>query len=193
MTAQPNDPHIGLVVEGQGDLNALPILLRRRLWQREIHKDILGKPVSCNGREKAVMPTGLEGFVAVAAARPGCRSVLVVVDGEKDLVCELGPSLLSRARDVTRLPVAICLAERTYEDWLFASCETLDIGSLRYRRTVAGLGAVVAALKPAKYVKPTWQPRLTERLDLDVAMRRSGSLRRMINHFDTLVDDLLEG
>jgi hypothetical protein len=40
-------------------------------------------------------------------------------------------------------------------------------------------------LAPDKYVKPTWQPRLAHRLDLELE-QRSSSLARLIAKFDEL-------
>ena len=98
MTAAPEDPHVGLVVEGPGDFQAVPVLLRSWLGTSGDYRDILGRPVSCNGRDKALMPNGIEGKVASAVARPGCRGVLVVLDGDYDPVCTRGPDLLARAQ-----------------------------------------------------------------------------------------------
>jgi len=186
MTANPSEPHIGLVVEGQGDAAAVPVLLR--LWLRELgeYRDILGKPISCNGRDKALARRGLEGFVGAAAARPGCKAVLVVLDGEGDPVCQLGPRLLRRAKTVTPLHVCICLAEQKFEDWIYASAETLELG-LQYDSNKQGSGSIVQALRPSTYAKPTWQPRLTARMDVKLAESRSISLTRLSVEFERLL------
>lgn len=60
MTASPSDPHIGLVVEGPGDVAAVPVLLRKWLEDRYDFRDVLAKPISCNGRDNALAPRGLE-------------------------------------------------------------------------------------------------------------------------------------
>ncbi len=186
MTANPSEPHIGLVVEGPGDAAALPVLLRSFFHERGEYRDILGKPISCNGRDKALAPRGLEGFVAAAAARPGCNAVLVVLDGESDLVCKLGPELLGRVEAVTHLNVGICLAEHTFEDWIYASAETLDL-DLEYDSGKHGLGVIRQALRPLTYAKPTWQPRLTARMDLKLAASRSMSLARLSVEIERLM------
>lgn len=187
MTAAPGSPHIGIVVEGPGDGLALPVLLRLHLGLRDDYRDVLGKPVSCNGREKALMPNGLEGKVAAAAARPGCRAVMVMLDGEGDPVCTLGPRLLRRASAVSPRPVAIALADPTFEAWLCASAETLGLDGLEYDPTRDPGGALKEALKPRKYVKPTWQPRLAARMDIRLAAGRDGSLDRALRKFDGLL------
>src|SRR5262249_54022929 len=97
MTADYASKHVVLVVEGRGDANAVPVLLRKYLDGAGDYRDILGKPVTCNGHENAVRPGRIEGQVAVAAARPGCVGILVVLDSEALPVCELGPGLRERA------------------------------------------------------------------------------------------------
>lgn len=66
-----------------------------------------------------------------------------------------------------------------------ASAETVLPG-LRYEPIRDPERAIRAALLPAKYVKPTWQPRLTERIDLDLARGRSPSLDRFLRKVDEL-------
>lgn len=100
MTATYGEPRIELVVEGPGDAKAAPLLLRDWMHLRGDYRDLLGKPIPCNGRENATCLGGIEGYVATAAARPGCKAVLVILDGEGDDVFELGPRLLGRLRSV---------------------------------------------------------------------------------------------
>jgi hypothetical protein len=185
MTAAYGKSHVGLVVEGPGDAKAAPLLLRNWLQLRGDYIDPLGKPIPCNGRENATCLGGIEGYVATAASRPGCKAVLVILDGEGDDVCELGSRLLMRLRTVTHLPAAVCLADQHWEDWLYASAETLQIPDFKYE--AGKRKSIAAALKPTKYVKPTWQPRLTARMDIELAARRSPSFQRLLRKFDELV------
>ena len=172
---------MGLVVEGSGDAGAVPLLLRRYLHGLGEFRDLLG-----NGRENALKPKGLEGYVATAAARPGCIAVIVVLDSEGDPVCRLGPSLTKRAEQVTQKPVLVSIAHESYGDWIVASAETLGPG-LNFQPGMNGLAAISAALRPAKYVKPTWQPRLTQRIDIEVAASRNASLHRFFARFEDII------
>lgn len=193
MTAAAHEPHLGLVVEGRGEIQAVPLLLRRRLANRMDYRDLLGRPVPCNGRENALKPKGIEGKVAVAAVRPGCRCVLVLLDGEGDPVCELGPKLLGRSHETASgKEVVVCLADAKYEDWLVASAESLEIPELAYSPERDSVRALKEALHPSKYVKPSWQPKLTDRLDFDLASGRSRSLARFLDKFDRLIDRYFE-
>lgn len=107
-------------------------------------------------------------------------------------MCKLGPQLLQRAEGVTGKPVAVCLADVNYESWLGASAETLDLG-LKYDPTINAQTAIKEALRPSKYLKPTWQPRLTQRIDFRLAVPRSQSLRRALERFDGVVEAVFTG
>jgi hypothetical protein len=161
-------------------------LLRKWLYEREEWRDVLGKPVPCHGRDKALRPSGIEGYVATAASRPGCRAVLAVFDGEGDPVCELGPALLARAAEVTGKPVAVCLADPKFEAWFVASAESLELEGLTFRTDHDPVGLVRQSLGRS-YVKPTWQPRLANRIDFGIACERALDLARLVTTLDGFV------
>lgn len=186
MSAGAAEPHVGLVVEGAGDLNSLPILLRKHLASRQEFRDILGKPVPLHGRDKAFVKNGIEGYVAVSAARPGCVGVLVVLDAESDCIKARGQDLATRSRKVSRVPVEVVLIDKYFEDWIYASAETLELGFDAYIAEKHGMYKIKEALQPDAYTKPVWQPRLTSRIDLDLAGSRSETLRRCLDRFDRL-------
>jgi hypothetical protein len=190
MTAKPDAPHLGIVVEGPGDLAALPVLLRIHLAARGEYRDLLGKPIPTRGRDRAIAGKGLEGYVQAAANRPGCRAVLVLLDSDKDPACQLGPELLTRAQSVARIPVVIALAEPNFEGWIVASAESLGIDGLDFAPTTAPARLLEAAL-PGKYVKPVYQPKLAARIDLNLATSRSQSLRRTLDRVDRLIAECL--
>lgn len=188
MTAAPGSPHIGLVVEGPGDREAFPILLRNYLHSNGVYTDVLGKPVPLKGKGSATSTTnGVEGYV-LAAARPGCIGIIVLVDADKDASCELGPTLLERAQAVTQLPVVVIVAERDFEDWLYSSVETLQLGPATWSPTERGKNAIESLIAPEKYVKATMQARLASRVDLPLAASRSASLSRLCRKVDALVE-----
>ncbi|WP_045876138.1 DUF4276 family protein [Pseudofrankia sp. DC12] len=190
MSSLLNAPHVGLVVEGPGDAVALPVLLRRHLEPAGEYRPTLGKPVACNGRDKALMANGVEGKVAVAASRPGCRAVMVVLDADRDPSCQLGPTILARASKFCAGPVFVALAEPTLEEWPVASAETLAVPGLVFPNSQEPVNAIKKALAPAKYVKPTWQPRLAGRMDIALARGRSPSLDRILTRFDEVRAEL---
>lgn len=187
MSAPAGAAHLGIVVEGPGDKEAFPILLRKYLHSVGRYEDLLGKPVPLKGKGSATRANnGLEGYV-LAAARPGCCAVLVLVDADKDASCVLGPELLARAQAVTAVPVVVIVAERDFEDWIYTAVEHLDLGEAAWNSSERGKNAIESLLAPEKYVKSTMQARLTQRMDLDVARTRSTSLNRLFNKIDEIL------
>lgn len=186
MTPRPVDPHIGLVVEGRGDEIAVPLVARAWLQARGEYRDVVGKPVPCHGREKAIQKGGLERFVATAAARPGCVGVLCTLDAEDDAACALGPDLLARVSGTLGKDVVVALCEPKFEAWLVASAETMELPGLEYDAGRDPEGLIKRALRPRKYIKPTWQPRLATRVDFDRAAERCPDLSRWLAKLEAL-------
>lgn len=151
---------------------------------------MIGKPVPLKGKGSATTTNGIEGYVAAAGARPNCMAVIVLVDADKDASCELGPALLARAQVVTRPPVVVIVAERDFEDWIYASIETLELGGSDWIEGTRGKNAIESLLAPDKYVKSTMQARLTHRMNLTIARQRSSSLDRLFRKLDGILANL---
>ena len=119
---------IASIVEGEGDVAAVPILLQRLLkecfpaafWPN------LPEPIRIS-RSSVVKPNELERYVALAAGkveRPG--AILVLLDADKDCPATLGPQLLRRAQTArSDMPIAVVLANKEYESWFLAAAESL--------------------------------------------------------------------
>jgi len=186
VSAAIDEPHIGLIVEGRGDRGSVPVLLRKYLHAQEEFREILGSPVNVKGIGNATRVGGIEGFTAAVGNRPGCVGVLVVLDGEGEPVCELGPELLRRIEGTCRAPVRVALADASFEDWIYASAETLELEGLTWEQGRNGGTQLSKAIRPKAYTKPVEQPKLTHRVDIETARKRSPSLERMLNRFDEL-------
>ncbi|MER6663208.1 hypothetical protein ABT256_01565 [Amycolatopsis japonica] len=190
--SQIHSPHVGLIIEGFGDRGAIPLLLRNYLHSRGIYSDILGKPIPLKGKSSATKDKGIEGYAAAAASRPGCKGLLVVLDADDEMPCKEGPELLQRVATITPVPCVIAIAERDYEDWIYASAETLEIDIAEFSPAARGLKEITNALRPEKYRKPIWQPKLTARIDFDLARSRSSSFNRFLARFDELCQPIVD-
>jgi len=142
------------------------------------HRDILGKPAPLHGRSKGTVSDGIERYAKACAARPGGVAVLIVLDGDDDCVAELGNDLVSRVSADVQQPVVIALADRDFEDWIYASIETLELTDqdMKYRDDACGLTVINDLLKPKAYAKPVWQPRQIESISTWHAHRSTVSL-----------------
>jgi hypothetical protein len=120
---------IGCVVEGYGELAAIPVLLRR------IAQEISGgysiripKPVRRPRASLVNRKDELERAVELARRSAGATGgVLVLIDTDDDCPAELGPRLLARARSrlPVNVPVGVVLATREFEGWFLAAASSL--------------------------------------------------------------------
>jgi hypothetical protein len=130
---------ISCIVEGHGETEALPILLRRL-------RDVIAPELPLDVRKPMRVPRSnlareedLKRYVELAMAQiDEDGGVLVLLDADDDLPCELGPRLLGFAQQVRPdRRVRVVVAEREFEAWFLAAAE-----SLRGRR---GLSADLSA------------------------------------------------
>ena len=118
---------IGCIVEGQGDVAAVPVLIRRIAaeYYPEMVIDI-PRPIRVN-RNQVVLPDQLEQEVELAAQKiSGQGAIFIILDCDDDCPAQLGPALLYRASQVRdNLPIAVVLAKCEFETWFLAAAESL--------------------------------------------------------------------
>jgi hypothetical protein len=117
----------------------------------------------------------------------GGGGVLIVVDADDDLPCQLGPSLTRRAVAVRAdLKSSVVIANREKEAWYVAAIE-----SLRGKRgipenaepppdaeAIRGAKAWLARLMDRPYSEVTDQPALSSLFDFELAQGRAPSFQR---------------
>lgn len=123
------------IVEGHGEATAVPELIERWLKHRQFNNFQVQKPAVCTrgcGALKAAhdinQGLGVEYFVK-NALRMGPSAIVIVLDADDECIlrerCDsekLGPELLRRASAVSDgVPVAVAIANRTFESWFMAS------------------------------------------------------------------------
>ncbi|MBI3687069.1 MAG: DUF4276 family protein [Actinobacteria bacterium] len=116
---------IATVVEGHGEVAALPVLLRR--MAAEIAPTLwVEVPLPYRvGRQAVIRPGGLERVLGAVAEQAGA-GVVVLLDADDDCPATLGPELAQRARRARPdLPVAPILANREFEAWFLAAAPSL--------------------------------------------------------------------
>ena len=118
-------PRIVAVVEGQGEVAALPILLRRIAAVLGVHLD-MPDPIRVR-RNKVVKPDELERVVELAARRAGPEGrILLLLDADQDCPAELAPELLQRAVNArSDRPISVVLAKSEFEAWFVAAAESI--------------------------------------------------------------------
>jgi hypothetical protein len=118
---------IGCVVEGHGEVESVPVLVRRIAQQLDPALVVaIPHPVRVT-KSKLLKPGELERAAELAALNAGREGgILVVLDSDEDCPAELGPRLLGRVR-AARIDLlsAVVLAKREFESWFLASAESL--------------------------------------------------------------------
>jgi len=114
------------IVEGQGDAEAVPGLVRRIAWSfspaMQLHIEAFRFP-----RNQLLRPGILESKIELVVRRIGRQgAVLVILDADDDCPARLGPELLERARrERPDLALSVVLAKREFEAWFLAAAESL--------------------------------------------------------------------
>ena len=118
---------IGCIVEGHGDVVAVPLLIHR--IAAELHPDLVietPRPIRVH-RNQVVQADKLERRVELAAQRIGGQgAIFIILDADDACPAQLGPELLNRVSQTrSDLPIAVVLAKYEFEAWFLASAESL--------------------------------------------------------------------
>jgi hypothetical protein len=190
------------VVEGHGEVRALPILLRR-IGQRIDPERFIDVRQPIRGhRSKLTRRSEAERFLQLAVQKLGHEkgSVLVLIDADDDCAATLGPELVQVCQDLRPgLPVSVVLAVMEYEAWFLAAAQSLrgcrglpddldppdspesfrDAKGWIQSRRIDGLA----------YGETTDQPALTAIFDLDQARATSASFDKLWRDVERLMTD----
>jgi len=189
MTIQP-------IVEGHGEVDAVPALLRR-LVAEAANPDIRTLKSIRSHRGDLVNQDSLDRVIQVARNR-NPDSILILLDGDDDpcpgvLAAQL--NLWAKA-SASPIPCEVVIAQREYEAWFLASME-----SLRGKRGISdqaqshptpevprdAKGKLSSQMVPGRfYVETSDQTALTSVFEMQAAFRLCRSFRKMVNVFGVL-------
>jgi Domain of unknown function (DUF4276) len=185
------------IVEGHGEVTALPELLRRLCHEAQVYTLEVGLPIRQHRADLAEEAT-LRKAVGMARKQEDCAAILVLFDSDDACPKELAPAVQGWAQDEARpIPCAVVLAHREYEAWFLASIESLR--GLRGIRADAVSHPDPEAPRGAKhrleermgpghsYVERSDQVAFSARFDLGAAHRACRSFRRLVRAFGLLV------
>ena len=127
-------PTVMTIVEGHGEVKALPLLIRR-IAHEAGHFDLnLPTPIRCP-KSKVIRPRGelveaeLTRAIHLAANKLPCReegAILILYDADEGCPAELGPRIADLAHRIRPdIHVGIVLAKSEYEAWFLAAAESL--------------------------------------------------------------------
>lgn len=190
---------ISCIVEGHGEIEALPVLVRRVAG--EIDPELVvhvPRPLRVP-KDKLIASNELEQYVRVAAREvSGPGGVLVLIDADDDCPGVAGPELLRRAQDViTAGVVAVVVAKREYEGWFLAGAPSLSgrrglFTSLETPHRPEEVRGAKEWLRDhmegsRTYSEVVDQPALTAALDLDLTRQSSDSFDKCWREIERLL------
>lgn len=184
------------IVEGDGEIQAVPVLLRRLQSVAECYGFEVARPIKRN-RSEFANELAVRRFVQLALRTPDCAGILIVFDSDDDPACTIGPNVQAWAQaEAGQTPCQAVAANREYEAWFISAVE-----SLRGQRGIAddavshatpeaprdAKGVLQKCMRPGRFYSPTVdQAALTQYLDLPQAHRRCRSFKKIVKAFRVL-------
>ena len=191
------------IVEGFGEVEAARTLLKR-VGEELLGGDFVDVLTPIRGKLNRLVADKFDDlcrYVELAVRKlkvaegDDCSGlVLVLVDAEEAASCQLGPSLLARAKACRPdVDVTCVVATPCFETWFVASAsslaEHLDLGadaSLPEAPEHARLGKgwIKQRIRRAKYSETVDMPRLTAAMDLKLCRERSPSFDKLCRELE---------
>jgi len=195
---------IAAIVEGHGETEAVPELVRRIALTIHLGFVPRVKPVLRLPANRLLRGNGIEDAVEHAARKlEGRGGILVLIDCDWSGACPAadGPRLLTRATAARNdIPVAVVLAKQEFETWFLAAAESLrgvkgllpDLAAPAAPERIRGAKEWLSArMQPgASYAETTDQAALAAEFDLEAARRRSDSFDKCYREIRTLLERL---
>lgn len=194
---------VAVIVEGHGECEAIPILIRRIASDIEpgaVPKVL--KPLRIPGNQLR-RADGIERAVELASRKlGGTGGILVVVDCDWEGGCPAtdGPELLRRAqRSRADMLISVVLANKEYESWFLASAASLsgkrglrqELESPANPEAIRGAKEWLTAQMPRgrRYSETVDQPALTAVFDINAA-RVSDSFDKFYREVQRMLENL---
>lgn len=168
------------IVEGHGEVEAVPVLIRRLAQVIGKYPVDIGTPIRVR-RDKLLKPEELERALGLAAQKAGPEGrILILIDADDACPAELGPQLVRRALQARAdRMIGVVLAKHEFEAWFLAAAESLrdfrllptDLAAPPAPEDIQGAKEWLSARMSGTggYRETVDQPALTARFDLEKA------------------------
>ncbi|MBI4655309.1 MAG: DUF4276 family protein [Elusimicrobia bacterium] len=192
------------IVEGHGECEAIPILIRRIAL--DIFPDFVPQilyPIRIPA--SLLLKAGeIERAVVLASYKlNGNGGIFILLDGDFKDCCPAinGPELRARAQAARRnIPIFVVLAKMEYETWLLAAAESLrgksglpeTLVSPLNPENIRGAKEWISDQMPEgqRYTETTDQPAFTELLDMTAARTNSESFDKCYRDIEKMLREL---
>ncbi len=187
---------VASIVEGDGEVAALPILLRRiAQWLTpDVYVNVLA-PIRVYKDRFLNQESEFSRHLKLAAAKCGESGwILVLLDADDDCPASRGADVLERAaRLIPHRRVGVVFANREYEAWFIAAAESLhDVRTFKFDPRDRQVNAEVPRnakgwlrerMVSGAYRETTDQAGFSAVFDLKMARERSRSFRKLCSEW----------
>lgn len=182
------------IVEGDGEVKALPILLRRVAEARGIYDLDVPAPIRVRRDQFIRRDEEFNRKIQLAAAKAKDAKVIILLDADDDCPVELATDIAERAQLVAPgLKLSVVVARREYEAWLLAGADSLA-GKRGLREDMEApaepdsirnaKGWLSERIRTGRYHEVSDQPALTAVIDLEQVAARSRSFRKFVKEVE---------
>ena len=190
---------VASIVEGDGEVRAFPILLRRICEWLTPEKQIqILRPIRVHRDRFLRRNNEFRRHLMLAAKQ--CQDqgrIIVLLDADDDCPVQLASNILERAEKIIpHRHISVILANREYEAWLIAGARSLhgqrgftldhktgvevDAENLRNAK-----GWIKAHMASNSYGETTDQPAFSAQVDLQEVFNRSRSFRKLCSEWES--------
>ena len=186
------------IVEGHGEVAAIPVLLRRLRDETQDFSLDVNAPIR-RRRSELVRESELRRSIQLARLQPDLGAILILFDSDDDCPKTLVRDLQEWASsEATPVPCLVVMAHREYEAWFLAAIESLR-GVRGIRQDAVShpepesprdaKGRLEERMLPNRsYSETADQAALTAKFDMPTAHRRCRSFRKLVKSFGTLAN-----
>lgn len=182
------------IVEGDGEVKALPILLRRVAEARGIYDLDVPAPIRVRRDQFIRRDEEFKRKIQLAAAKAKDAKVIILLDADDDCPVELAADIAERAQSVAPgLWLSVVVARREYEAWFLAGAASLA-GKRGLREDMEApaepdsirnaKGWLSERIRTGRYHEVSDQPALTAVIDLEQVAVRSRSFRKFVKEVE---------
>jgi hypothetical protein len=182
---------VAAIVEGDGEVAALPVLLRRiGEWRTPGYFIHVVTPIRVRRDQFLNRDKEFSRHLSLAAGKCGEDGwILILLDADDDCPAILAKEIEQRARNlIPHRHISVVLANREYEAWFIAAAESLNhqrgftvsVSEIIDAETTRDAkGWIKARMASRAYGEMTDQPAFSARMDLQQAFDRSRSFRKL--------------
>jgi hypothetical protein len=193
---------IGCIVEGDGERDALPVLLRRVIRDFDPALDVrILRPYRLPKGQFRKQGALRDAIQLVVGQLTPPRALLVLIDADDDCPAVLGPGLLAWVQSARPdVPSAVVVANREYEAWFLAAAESLrghrglagDLSPPPAPETISGAKEWLTRHMPTgqPYAPVRHQASFSAVMDLQLARQRAPSFDKLSRDIRRLMKEL---